>query len=472
MNGRIVVIGGLAAGPAAAAKAKRTAPNAEVLLIEGGEHISYGICEIPYYVGGTVRIAEDLLVYTPERFEKEKGVKVRTLHHAEKIHAAARVIEVRDFQTGRIQEVRYDRLILATGSRPRKLGLEGEKARNVFAIKSFQEAKALRKFLETENPKKAVVIGGGYIGMEMAESFTARAMHVTVLHRWEQPMWGLEKTTREAVAAELTGNGVSFVPGARVQSIGTTKDSTASSVRTESSSFEADVIVVCTGVEPNTELALESGIRLGDERGILTDQRQVTSIDGIYAAGDCCEVKNLVNNKLMYCPLATIAARQGRVAGHNAAGGSSVFKGALRAIAVKVFSMEVARVGLSSAEAEESGLDPVLTEIEANSRVPLFPGNERIHIITIVDRSTRRLLGANVFGRDGAVLRANTLSLAIQNRMTLDEFSDSDLIYSPPFTPLWDPLLIVGHQFRKSMDHEKPHHHRPPSRKTGSHDSP
>ncbi len=161
----------------------------------------------------------------------------------------------------------------------------------------------------------------------------------------------------------------------------------------------------------------------------------------------------------MYCPLATIAARQGRVAGHNAAGGSSVFKGALRAIAVKVFSTEIARVGLSSAEAERSGLDPVITEIETNSRVPLFQGSERIHVITIADRSTGRLLGANVFGRDGAVLRANTLSVAIQKRMTLDEFSESDFIYCPPFTPLWDPLLIAGHQFRKSTDHEKPHRH-------------
>ena len=459
MNPRIVVIGGLAAGPAAAAKAKRTAPNADVLLIEAGEYISYGICEIPYFVGGTIPTAEGLLVYSPERFEKERGVKVHILQRAERIHIAARIIEVRDFQKGRVEEVRYDRLILATGSRPRKLGVDGETARNVFTIKSFEDAKALRRFVVTEKIKKAVVIGGGYIGMEIAESFVAREMDVTILHRWEQPMWGLEKTTRAAVAAELTSNGVSFVPEANVKSIGTKKDGTASAVRTETSSYEADVIVVCTGVEPNTDLAFEAGIRLGKERGILTDQRQVTSIDGIYAAGDCCEVKNVVNNKLMYCPLATIAARQGRVAGHNAAGGSSAFKGALRAIAVKVFSMEVARVGLSSSEAEESGFDQVLMEVEANSRVSLFPGNERIHVVTIVDRSTRRLLGANVFGRDGAVLRANTLSLAIQKKMTVDELSESDFIYSPPFTPLWEPLLIAGHQFRKSSDHEKPHHH-------------
>ncbi len=264
MNGRIVVIGGLAAGPAAAAKAKRTAPNAEVLLIEAGEHISYGICEIPYYVGGTIPSAEDLLVYTPDRFEKERGVKVRILHYAEKIHASARVIEVRDFQTGRVEEIRYDRLILAMGSRPRKLGVEGETARNVFTIKSFENAKALRKFVERDNPKKAVVVGGGYIGMEMAESFVERNIGVTVLHRRETPMWGLEKTTREAVAAELERNGVSFVPGTNVKSILTRENGPASGVRTETASFEADVIVLCTGVEPNTDLAQEAGIRLGE----------------------------------------------------------------------------------------------------------------------------------------------------------------------------------------------------------------
>ncbi|MEX2189897.1 MAG: FAD-dependent oxidoreductase [Bacteroidota bacterium] len=459
MKGRIVVIGGLAAGPAAAAKAKRTAPGAEVFLFESGEHISYGICEIPYYIGGVVKTAEDLLVFTPERFEKEKGVKVRVLHHAEKIHAAARVVEVRDFQTGRVEEVRYDRMILTTGSRPRKLGVEGENARNVFTIKSFEDAKALKKFVETEKPKKAVIIGGGYIGMEMAESFVARKMDVTVLHRWEQPMWGLEKATREAVATELAENGVSFIPEAQVQSLVLKKNGMVSAAQTATSSVEADVFVVCTGVEPNADLALDAGIRIGEERGILTDQRQGTSIDGIYAAGDCCEVRNLVNNRLMYCPLATIAARQGRVAGHNAAGGASVFKGALRAIAVKVFSMEIARVGLSLAEAEASGFEPIVTEIEANSRIPLFSGSERISVLLVVDRSSHRLLGANVFGRDGAVLRANTLSLAIQKRMTTDELAESDFIYSPPFSPLWDPLLLAGHQFRKSSNDEKPHRH-------------
>lgn len=459
MTGRIVVIGGLAAGPAAAAKAKRTSPKAEVVLFEAGEHISYGICEIPYFIGGMVDKPSDLLVFTPSEFERKRGVKVRILHRAEKIHPAARVVEVRDFQNGRVDEIPYDRLILATGSRPRKLGLDGESARNVFTIKSFEDAKALRKFVETEHPKKAVIIGGGYIGMEMAESLSARGIDVTITHRWKQPMWGLEKSTREAVARELVANAVAFVPESTVQRLVTRNDGSVSAVETENSTLPADLVVICTGVEPNTEMARDAGIRLGEERGILTDQRQGTSIDGIYAAGDCCEVRNLVNNRLMYCPLATIAARQGRVAGHNAAGGASVFKGALRAIAVKVFSLEIARVGLSKAEAKESGFDPVITEIEADSRVPLFPGNERINIQLVVDRTSRRILGANVFGRDGVILRANTLSLAVQRRMTTDELVDSDFMYSPPFSPLWDPLLIAGHQFRKSSDHEKSHRH-------------
>lgn len=458
MTRRIVVIGGLAAGPAAAAKAKRTSPNAEVSLFEAGEHIAYGICEIPYYVGGMIDPG-GLRVFSPSVFEKERGVKVHVLHRAEKIHPAARVVEVRDFQKGRVVEIRYDRLILATGSRPRKLGLTGESARNVFTIKSFEDAKALRKFVEAENPKKAVIIGGGYIGMEMAESLSARGIHVTIVHRWKLPMWGLEIATKEAVTSELAAHSVSFVPDSPVKRLLAGKDGTVTAVETDQSTFGADLVVICTGVEPNTEMAREAGIRLGEELGIITDQRQETSIGGIYAAGDCCEVRNLVNNRLMYCPLATIAARQGRVAGDNAAGGASVFKGALRAIAVKVFSLEIARVGLSSGEAQESGFDPVVTEIESHSRVSLFPGNAKINVLLVVDRKSRRILGGNVFGRDGIVLRANTLSLAIQKRMTTDELIESDFIYSPPLSPLWDPLLVAGHQFRKSSDHEKPHHH-------------
>jgi NADPH-dependent 2,4-dienoyl-CoA reductase/sulfur reductase-like enzyme len=212
-------------------------------------------------------------------------------------------------------------------------------------------------------------------------------------------------------------------------------------------------------VEPNTSLAAEAGIRLGSHKGILTDQRQTTSDDSIYAAGDCCEVRNIITNKWSYIPLATTASKQGWTAGENAAGGSSTFKGVIRAIGVKVFDLEVAHVGLSSREAREAGFDPVIEQIEAPSRISFFPGSQQVHIIAVADRNSKRILGANVYGKDGAMLRANVLAVAIQHGLTVDDVARLDLIYTPPFSPLWDPVLVMGNQLRKRIENEKSDHH-------------
>ncbi|GJQ20592.1 MAG: NADH oxidase [Bacteroidia bacterium] len=457
MKRTIVVIGGLAAGPAAAAKAKRVDPSASVVLLEAGETISYGICEIPFAVGGTIRALSDLVLFTPERFEAEKGVVVRTLHRVERIHPTRRILEVRSFEKGATSELGYDRLILAMGSQPKPLGMPGEEARNVFTVKSFSGAAALEHYIIRESPRRAVIVGGGYIGMEMAEALTLRGLECTVLHRHSLPMWGLEDAPREAVALELEKHGVKFVGNTAVRGFDVSRFNTVTRVRTDTASFETDLVIMCIGVEPQSALASEAGIEIGARKGILTDQRQVTSVDGIYAAGDCCEVRNLITNKWMYAPLATIAARQGRVAGENAAGGSAVFKGALRSVAVRVFSLEVARVGLSSQEALEQGFEPAETRIESDSRIPFFPGNARVSVILIADRKSGRLLGGNVYGGDGAVLRANTLALAIQCGLTARELTETDLIYSPPFSPLWDPLLIAGNRLHHSLrSNEKP----------------
>lgn len=452
MSRRIVVIGGLAAGPAAAAKARRVDPDAEVILLESGEHVSYGICEIPYVIGGIAGSFPDLMPFTPERLEAAKGVVVKTLHRVEKIHASRRIIEVRDFKRGRVLEMPYDRLVIATGSVPNRLGIAGEDARNVFFVKTLGDAHSLESFLKERTTGSAVVIGGGYIGMEMSEALVARGFSCTIIHQHDLPLRGLETATREAVAHELTRQGVRWMGPASVQGFDVTAENAVSRVRTNRGSVDADVVIVCIGVRPSSALAEEAGVAVGRHGGIRTDRRQQTNLGSIYAAGDCCEVRNLLTNRGMYLPLATLAARQGRVAGENAAGGSAVFKGAIRSIAVRVFGLEVARVGLNSTEAAEAGFDPVVSHIESDSRIPFFPGNERIHVVTIADRRSGRILGANVFGGGGAVLRANVLALAIQQKMTAKDLSETDLIYSPPFSPLWDPLLIAANNLRNTIE--------------------
>ena len=459
MKRRILVIGGTAAGPSAASKAKRTDPDAEVIMFEQGDDISSGICEMPYYVGNVVDDVKKLTSFTPERLEKEKGVIVRVRHHVDEISPSSRKIAVRNLDSGKVREERYDSLVIATGSRPRSIGLAGENARNVFHVKSLEGTIGLKRVLADEKPGCAVIIGGGYIGMEMAEALAANGLRTTLLHRHNLPMMGLEEESQKAVAVELAAHGVEFVPNVSVQALAHNPGGSVYAVKTAERTYDCDLVVIAAGVEPNTSLAAESGIRLGQHRGILTDQRQTTSDDSIYAAGDCCEVRNLVSNRFSYIPLATTASKQGWTAGENAAGGSAVFKGVIRAIGVKIFDLQVAHVGLSSREARESSFDPVVEHIEAPSKISFYPGSERVHIIAVADKSSGRILGANVYGKEGAIMRANVLAVAIQHGLTADEVSRLDLIYTPPYAPLWDPVLVLGNQLRKRIENEKPGHH-------------
>ncbi len=451
MKQRILVVGGLAAGPSAASKAKRVNPNAEVILFEQGEHISYGICEIPYFIGGVFSDPDHLVAYTPDRLQREKGVKAKTHHLVETIEAVKKRLVVRDLQKDRVEEYPYDKLILTTGSLPNRLGIDGEDARNVFHVKSLNHAFALKKFIEDERPRRAVIIGGGYIGIEMAEALRNRGLETTLLHRRDLPMSGLEEETRRAVRSELEEHGVRFVPKTETRALRVDSSNRVTEVITSSGVYSTDVVILSLGVQPNTSLAQSARIRVGTRNGILTDQRQTTSIDSIYAAGDCCEVKNRVTNGWSYIPLATTASKQGWVAGENAAGGNAVFKGTIRAIAVKVFRLEVAHVGISSDEARAAGFDVVTEHIAANSRIAFMPGNAKLHIILVADRRSRRVLGANIFGEDGAVLRANTVGVTIQHRLTIDELAQLDLIYTPPYSPLWDPILVGANQLRKKL---------------------
>lgn len=451
MNQRILVIGGLAAGPSAASKAKRVNPDAEVLLFEKGEHVSYGICEIPYYIGGVVNDYADLVPLDAAGLESSRGIKVKIGHSVEQIFATKKRLLVRDLNRDKLSEFPYDKLIIATGSNSRNAGMEGKDAKNIFRVKSLADGMAVKKFVEEKKPGRCVIVGGGYVGMEMCEALVARGIGVIVLHLDDYPMTGLEDVTRKAVLSELTKNGVSFKPRQIVTRFVTDSGGNVRSVVTETGSFDCDFVVLSVGVEPNTSLAMDARIRLGRHKGILTDERQSTSIDSIYAAGDCCEVKNVVTGKHVYIPLATYASRQGRVAGENAAGGRAVFKGAIRAIAVKVFGLEVAQVGISSNEAEEAGFDYELVHVTTDSKVHYLPGNEKIDIVAIADRKSHRLLGANVFGGAGSVLRSDVLGLAIQQKMTVEDLSQLDLIYSPPFSPLWDPVLVLANQLKKKM---------------------
>lgn len=445
---RILIVGGVAAGPSAASKAARVNPGSEVILFEKGSSISYGICELPYYVSGEVE-GEHLVVHTPESLQREKHVRVRAGHCVEEVVPHKRIIRVRDTGTGSVTEERYDRLVLATGARPKQLGVRGEEAENVFYLRSLEDGHRIRRFLETERPRKVVIAGGGYIGMEMADALRSRGLGVTVLHRHDLPLPGFEKGARERARETLESHGVEFRPEADVTRLDRRRSDRVTDVIASIGSYAADLVLLSLGVRPNVELAEGCGIRIGTHGGILTGQRQETSRDNIYAAGDCCEVRNLVTNRWMYAPLATIASRAGWTAGENAAGGRARFRGALRAIALRIFDMEFMRVGLCSGEATDAGFRIVKEKVTTSSRGGAMPGAKKITVELIAEESTRRLLGANVYGGEGAVLRGNTLAVAIQHQMRIDDLQEWDLAYAPPFAPLRDPILVAANAARR-----------------------
>jgi NADPH-dependent 2,4-dienoyl-CoA reductase/sulfur reductase-like enzyme len=449
MKRRIIVIGGLAAGPSAASKAKRVNPDADVTLFEQDEYISYGICEIPYYIQGLIGDENKLIAYTPERLRQEKGVVVKIRHRVEKILPGSRKVVVRDLEKDVVSEYPYDKAIIATGSKSRRLNIPNENASNVFVVKTYEGGMKIRKYLEDEHPRKAALIGGGYIGMEMAEALASRGIETTLLHRSELPMAGLEPETRQAVADQLIGNGVRFVPNVTIGGLVSAQSRSPEPRRvtrivTNKGTYDCDLVILSIGVEPNCELAKEAGISLGVTGAIRVDEKQQTRADNVYAAGDCCEVKNLVNNRPMYIPLATIASKAAWVAGENAAGGRAVFKGAIRAIAVKVFDLEVAQVGLSVLEAQDSGFHATTESIRSHSRVAYMPASKDVNVKLILDKRSKRVLGANLFGGEGIALRANTLAVAIQHKLTVDEVSQLDLVYAPTYSPLWDPILVAA----------------------------
>ena len=273
MDRRILVIGGLAAGPSAASKAARTSADAEVVLYEQGDAVSYGICEIPYHISGEVK-AEGLAPFTAESLRTTRRVDARILHRVEEIQPHRRTVRVRNLKDGTVAEDRFDRLIIATGSRPKRLGIEGENARNVFRLKALDEGFALKKFVDEERPRAAVIIGGGYIGIEMADALRSRGLDVTLLHNDPLPMKALERETRERVRGELEKNGVRFAGTSRTEALVRGRDGTVTHVVTGDGAYEVGIVVVAIGVEPNADIARAAGIRTGVTGGIQTDQRQ------------------------------------------------------------------------------------------------------------------------------------------------------------------------------------------------------
>lgn len=437
---RLVVIGGVAAGMSAASRARRVNPEMEVVVLEKGEHISYGTCGLTYLVSGVVARPEELLVYSPQFFREKRGIEVRTGHEAVEILPGQKQVIVR--RGGDLSALHYDKLVMATGGAP-ALEIGGADAACVFDSNSLVRALALRRFIEERQPKRGVVIGGGYIGLEAAEALCRRNLEVTLLERSDTLLDNLEPELEKTVRHELARHGVRVHTGASVSAIASRAEGGVNVVYGENRVAAADVVVLATGLVPRVGLAAEAGIALGPTGAIAVDERMETSRPSIYAAGDCVEVHHRVTGKPAYIPLGTTANKQGRVAGENAAGGKATFPGVVGTLVTQVFALEVAKTGLGVAEARQYGFPAESVLVEGLSRARYLSG-KRLAVKLVFERETGRLLGGQLAGQEGAARRVDVVATALTARMTLDEFVHLDLGYAPPFGPVYDPLLVAA----------------------------
>ncbi|MGA8113862.1 MAG: FAD-dependent oxidoreductase [Actinocatenispora sp.] len=461
MTERLVIIGGDAAGMSAASQARRRrgADDLEIVAFERGHFTSYSACGIPYWVGGVVDGPDGLVARDPATFRDRYAIDVRTRHEVTGIDLDRREVTARRLgddnggdggSGGGEVVVGFDQLVYATGGRPVRPDWARTDARGVHGVQTLDDGSALRAALDAEPaPRRAVVVGAGYIGLELAEALRHRGLAVTIVERAAQPMSTLDPELGELVAEAIAGMDIALRTGETVRELAGA-DGRVTGVRTDRDTLPADLVVLGLGVAPDTALAGSAGLPLGDSGGVLTDRRmRVPGHDGVWAAGDCVEVRHRVSGRQVHVPLGTHANKQGRVAGINIGGGYATFPGVLGTAVTRVCELELARTGLGEAEAEAAGFRTVTASVESTNRAGYYPGAETMTVKLIAERGSGRLLGAQIVGRTEAAKRIDALAIALWNGMTVDEMTGLDLGYAPPFAPVWDPVLVAA---RKATD--------------------
>lgn len=446
---RIVVIGGVAAGMSAASQAKRRDTRAEVIALERGAYVSYGACGMPYNIADDARDMRDLVVITPEQFRHTRGIDVRVRHEVMAIDAHVRTLRVRDLAVARDYELTYDKLVIATGAAALRPSLPGLDLPGVFVLRELTDGTAIKSYLEQNNVHRVLIAGGGYIGMEMAESLRARGLAVTLVERAQQVLPGFEPVIAESVRETLQLHDVEVLTGVGIEAI--EQDGEGLRVRAGGQTLATDMVLLAMGVRPSVALAQAAGIQLGASGAIAVDEQQRTNLPHVYAAGDCAEAYHRVLKQPVFIPLGTTANKQGKVAGANAAGAQERFQGIVGTAGFKVFDLEVARTGVGAADIERHGLKVISAVSRHSSRGHHYPGAARITTLLFAERASGRLLGAQMVGADVVAKRMDVLATALHAGMTLADIEALDLSYAPPYAPVYDPVLIAASVARKAL---------------------
>jgi len=453
---KVVVIGGVAAGPKTASKVGRLDPEAEITLLEKGDFLSYAGCGLPYYVSGDIKEQQELLA-TPAGtirdalfFEKVKNIRVLTRSEALAIDRKGKRVRYKNHARGEEVWLDYDALVLAAGATPIVPALPGVARQNVFTLHNIPDAEGVKALVVGGRKPKAVIVGGGLIGVETAEALAARGCQVTLVEMLPQILNLLDWEMAQQVQAHMEGKGVTVLTGTQVTAI--EGNGRVEAVLTGQGRLDADLVVMAVGVRPNVGLAHAAGIALGTTGAIRVDQALRTSDPDIYAVGDCTENTHLVTGKPCFVPLGSTANKHGRVAAINICGGNETFPGVLGSMVCKVFDFCAARTGLSESEARQHGYDAVTVLAPGPDRAHYMPAAKLLLMKMVVERGTRRILGLQAAGPGEGAKRNDVAVMAITAGMTVDQLAKADLSYAPPFSPAIDNIINAADVARNKLD--------------------
>ena len=442
MGKRLLVIGGVAAGPKAAAKARRCDPDLEIILYQEEDEISYAGCGLPYYVSGAIKERKDLISRTTDQFAQE-NIEIQKGHRVEAVDPVRQIISGRDLRSGRTFAEHYDRLVIATGAASIRPKIEGLNLQGVFSLRSIFDADAILQRIQSGDVRNVVIVGGGYIGLEMAEAVVELGKKAVIVELAPQLLTLFDEDFSGVLRQYLEKKGVQSFTSEGIQSI-RGSEGKATHVRTGIREVEADVVLMSLGVRPHVELAKKAGLRMGETGAIWVNERMETSAGGVYAAGDCAETTHLVTGKKVWVPLGSTANKQGRVVGINVCGGNATFPGVLGTTVFKTFDYRVAKTGLSMREARGEGFHPVQAIVRGYDRAHYYPGGKESILKVIADQETGRILGGQAMGEGPSDKLVDILAMALHGKMTCRELASVDLAYAPPFSPALSPVIVAA----------------------------
>ncbi len=440
---KVVIVGGVAGGATAAARIRRLDEQAEIIVFERSGYISYANCGLPYYIGGVIEDPEDLTLQTPESFYRRFRIHMKVRHEVTAIHPERKTVSVKNLETGEVFEESYDKLLLSPGAKPLWPNLPGMDGDRLFTLRTVEDTFRIKDFVKQNTPKSAVMVGGGFIGLEVAENLRHLGMDVTIVQRPKQLMNPFDADMASFIHSEVRKHGVKLALGYSVEGFAE-RDGGVDVLLKDREAIHADMVVLAIGVTPESSLAKDAGLALGIKGSILVNDRMETSVPDIYAVGDAVQVKHYVTGEDALIALAGPANKQGRIAADNICGGNSRYSGSQGSSVIKVFDMTAATTGINETNARKSGLNVDTVILSPMSHAGYYPGGKLMTMKVVFEKETYRLLGAQIVGYEGVDKRIDVLATAIHAGMKATQLKELDLAYAPPYSSAKDPVNMAG----------------------------